>query len=157
MFHLLKFPLDVSYEKVKLFHEALEAFVRNRPREWIGMSAFRATTVNADLGYIEYVVGIDHRESWAYWAQVKTSHSDLMRFGVELATKLNIIYRQPTLPIEVAVNGPAGSSFSNVQSDSPRESHTLSPRRFQRPQKDHTADIQDLAAKFPPRVPRKMT
>lgn len=101
---MLKFPIDVPYDKLSTFHEALEAFVRNRPREWIGLSAFRANSVNASEGFIEYLVAARHRESWASWGAIRSSQSDLMGFGVELAKKLDIIYRPPTLPIDLKLS-----------------------------------------------------
>jgi hypothetical protein len=157
--HLLKFPLDVPYEKVKMFHEALEAFVRNRPREWVGLKSFRAVSVNAHLGFIEYLVRLDHRESWAYWAQVRTSQSDLIGFGVELAKKLDIVYKQPTLPVHLNLQSqptedminqmipgtppPMPSNIpSNIDTDGGGFNETFLSKDFQR-----------LAEQFPHRNP----
>ncbi len=160
----MKFPLDVPYDKVKIFHEALETFVRNRPREWIGLSSFRATEVNANLGYIEYMVCIDHRESWAYWTQVRTSQSDLMGFGVELAKKLDIVYKQPTLPIDLNIKQSHAQDFfgrmatENSTSDSKSAVPTVesgpsdqATRIGHRP--SFSRDFQTLAAQFPHRAP----
>jgi hypothetical protein len=47
-----KFATEVSYDKVKIFEDALRKFVRARPREWASFAAFRATKVMSDLGYI---------------------------------------------------------------------------------------------------------
>lgn len=33
-------------------------------REWIAMVAFRAARVEADLGFVEYKLLVQHRESW---------------------------------------------------------------------------------------------
>lgn len=160
----MKFPLDVPYDKVKIFHEALETFVRNRPREWIGLSSFRATEVNANLGYIEYMVCIDHRESWAYWTQVRTSQSDLMGFGVELAKKLDIVYKQPTLPIDLNVKRPhAQDNHDQLRSDNPILEHTVDIPTSEWGSTDlpvhlghrpsFSRDFQSLAAQFPHRAP----
>lgn len=166
VYHLLKFPLDVPYEKVKMFHEALEAFVRNRPREWIGLSSFRATSVNAQLGFIEYIVVLDHRESWASWSQVRTSQSDLMAFGVELAKKLDIVYKQPTLPIDLSLKQQTEDIADQITTgNSPLMSSIVDPSEnmqgagegdsFRRP--SISRDFLRLAAQFPPRTPLRKT
>ena len=75
---LCKFSVNVSYSKVELFKKAAEKvsflfytciiistfvltlaclqFVKARPREWIALLGFRATTCEPELGYIEYTV-----------------------------------------------------------------------------------------------------
>jgi hypothetical protein len=63
MIHL-KFGVDVPYQKVKIFRNAVEKFVDDRPREWLKAFGFRATRVEIDLGFIEYVIVLQSRESW---------------------------------------------------------------------------------------------
>ncbi len=55
-----KFSVEVKYEKIEIFHQALRSFVRARPREWANFGAFRSTKIMADLGYIEYVTFLVH-------------------------------------------------------------------------------------------------
>jgi hypothetical protein len=50
MYTLLKVQVDVPYDKIQLLHQALEEYVRNRPREWLGLSSFRATRIEAAEG-----------------------------------------------------------------------------------------------------------
>lgn len=47
-----KFSVEVKYEKIEIFHQALKSFVRARPREWANFGNFRSTRIMADLGYI---------------------------------------------------------------------------------------------------------
>eukprot|EP00934_Nitzschia_sp_Nitz4_P008246 Nitzschia sp. Nitz4//scaffold44_size153857//151542//153963//NITZ4_002752-RA/size153857-snap-gene-0.221-mRNA-1//-1//CDS//3329552250//8236//frame0 len=160
--HKMKFPINVSHEKIAIFQEAMERFIRNRPREWLGMKVFRASEVNATLGYIEYVVSMNHRESWAQWGQIRMSQSDIMRFAVELAKKLDIVYEQPAQPINfqnsLSVHAPQGQQglllpelahpfldrgVSNVSARSAMED-SMSGSLFQ-----------SLEAQFPPRAPTK--
>jgi hypothetical protein len=63
MYFLLKFPIDTPYEKLQVFKGCLQKFVSARPREWMSMSAFRATRVEADLGFVEYIVVGQHTDS----------------------------------------------------------------------------------------------
>jgi small-conductance mechanosensitive channel len=46
----LKFGVDVPYDKVELFKEEVTAFVKDRPRQWLALSGFRSTRIEADLG-----------------------------------------------------------------------------------------------------------
>ena len=48
----LKFSTSVPFEKIQIFEQAVRQFVKARPREWGNFSAFRATQILADLGYI---------------------------------------------------------------------------------------------------------
>jgi hypothetical protein len=47
-----KFPTEVSFDKVKIFEDAVREFVKSRPREWANFLGFRASKVMSDLGYI---------------------------------------------------------------------------------------------------------
>jgi small-conductance mechanosensitive channel len=60
----LTFGVDVRIQKIHVFRAAVARFVRDREREWIGITSFRLTRVNADLGCIQYVVVLLARESW---------------------------------------------------------------------------------------------
>lgn len=58
----LKFGVDVPLSKLEIFRSALEQFIRDRPREWLSLCAFRATTVEVNLGYIEYIIVLQVRD-----------------------------------------------------------------------------------------------
>lgn len=47
-----KFGTGVPYERIQIFEKALTQFIKDRPREWVGLLGFRATQVMADQGYI---------------------------------------------------------------------------------------------------------
>ena len=47
----LKFPVSVSYEKLQIFHQALDQYFKNRPREWAAFLKFVLLKIEADLGY----------------------------------------------------------------------------------------------------------
>jgi len=51
-----QFGIDIPYEKIQIFQNAVEDHIKARPREWIGMSGFRAFGISVDLGYIEYKI-----------------------------------------------------------------------------------------------------
>lgn len=94
-----KFGLDVPHEKVILFRDSLESFVKARPREWIAMSAFRTKSVEADLGYVEYSVVLVHREKWQSLPAILDSKADIQSFAVEVSRRLGIRYMAPPMGV----------------------------------------------------------
>jgi len=46
----LKFGIDTPHSKVNLLKEKVQAFIDERPREWVSMSGFRTVDIQADLG-----------------------------------------------------------------------------------------------------------
>jgi phage-related protein len=73
----LKFPIDTSYDKLQVFKGALEEFVRARPREYVSFTGFRCTRVEADLGFVQYIVLASHREPWQNLRTILTSKAEL--------------------------------------------------------------------------------
>lgn len=58
-FHIfLQFPLDTPYEKIVLFKNAIEEYMKARPREWRALNGFRANQVMARDNFIEYLIVI---------------------------------------------------------------------------------------------------
>jgi hypothetical protein len=60
----IRFGVEVPYSRVEIFKAAVEKFVKARPREWLALLGIRAGTIQPDLGYVEYGVVLQHRESW---------------------------------------------------------------------------------------------
>jgi hypothetical protein len=87
-----------------LFKKALEKFVLARPREFASFVAFRATRVEADLGYVEYGAYALHRESWQETPTILQSKADLNSFALELSKKMNLRYRSPPMPVDLTLN-----------------------------------------------------
>lgn len=107
----LKFPVDTRFGKFKAFRSAVEKFILARPREWRSFSAFRATLVQVDLGYIQYVLVVEHRESWQNISALLGSKAQLASFALELQKKMNIRYRSPPMPVDLTMNRGGESPF----------------------------------------------
>ena len=60
----VKFGSHSQFQRVEIFKGAVEKFVNARPREWIRLISIRANRVEADLGFVEYSVTLQHREPW---------------------------------------------------------------------------------------------
>lgn len=113
-----KFSLDVPHEKVTIFRDSIESFVKARPREWIQMSAFRTQSVEADLGYVEYSVVLVHRERWQNLPPILNSKADLQAFAVEVQRRLGIRYVAPPMGIMLdTVNGSTSQHEDGAPAD----------------------------------------
>lgn len=104
----LKFGVNVPYSKVKVFRGAVARFIAERPREWKVMAGFRSTRVESDLGYIEYLLIVQHTKAWQKVAEVLQSKADLASFCLELEKKLGMRYTAPPLPVNLSSNKGAG-------------------------------------------------
>jgi hypothetical protein len=104
----LKFGVDVPYSKVQVFKKTIDAFVKARPREWVALTQFRSTRVEADLGFIEYAIDLQHRESWQNTASIVMSKADLASFCLEVSKQLDMRYTPPSLPIDLNVKDRVG-------------------------------------------------
>ena len=107
----LKFGIDISYEKVKIFRTVVETFVNERPQEWLKLAAFRANAVEADLGYISYVLVLQHVESWQNVGAVLESKAEVSSFCLEVAKQMEMRFVSPPKPINL--------SFAEGQHESP--------------------------------------
>lgn len=97
----IKFPLEVTYDKLQVFKGAVEEFIKARPREWRTFGSFRVVRVEVDLGFVEYSVSAEHRESWQQASMVGKSKAELTSFCLELSKKMNLRYRSPPRPVDL--------------------------------------------------------
>jgi Mechanosensitive ion channel len=110
----MRFAFDTPYSKVKRFRHAVDSFVRSRPREWLGLLSFRVGSIEANLGYIEYLIAIKHRESWQHIVPILNSSNTIHAFCLELAKELAMRYISPALPVDLtlsAKNAPTQFDF----------------------------------------------
>jgi hypothetical protein len=106
----LRFGVDVPYEKVTVFKNVVEQFVKARPREWLALCCFRASNVELDQGFIEYVIVVQHRELWQNIGSIMDSKADLSSFCLEVMKKMDMGYTSPSLPVALTVTHPEGST-----------------------------------------------
>lgn len=99
----LKLGVDIPYARVQVFKKTVETFIKQRPREWVALMRFRATRVEADLGYIEYALDLQHRESWQNMAAILMSKADLASFCLEVSKQLEMRYQAPSLPVDLSI------------------------------------------------------
>eukprot|EP00977_Amphora_coffeiformis_P029733 scaffold42631_cov168-Amphora_coffeaeformis.AAC.1 len=120
LYVMIKFPIEVSYEKLQVFREQVAIFFKNRPREWIAFTRFRSTRFEIDLGFVEYIICAQHRLDWSKYGDLQQSKADLMHFCMELQKRMDLLYKQPTQPVDVNLrNGFPGATIPGTQSGSP--------------------------------------
>ncbi|KAL3810970.1 hypothetical protein ACHAXA_005386, partial [Cyclostephanos tholiformis] len=100
----IKFGLETLFGKIVVFREAVEKFIKARPREWISLVAFRAARVEADFGYVEYKIVAQHRERWQNIGLILQSKADLSSFCLEVTKKLDMKYESPPMPVNLSEN-----------------------------------------------------
>jgi hypothetical protein len=97
----MKFGINVSGEKIEKFRDEVIAHVKSKPREWLAFSAFRMTRTEANLGYVEYKVILQHREAWQQVGALMTSLADVQSYAFEISKEMKMDYQSPSLPVEM--------------------------------------------------------
>lgn len=92
----MKFGVDVPYNKVQTFCKTVEEFVK-----WLSFARFRATCVEQDLGFVEYIIVLQHRERWQNLVPMLDAKAEFSSFANEVAKKLEMPYRAPALPVDL--------------------------------------------------------
>lgn len=67
------------------------------------LNGFRATRVEQDAGFIEYIVCLGHRNSWQDIGPILQSKADVASYCLELAKKLGMRYIAPPLPVNLSM------------------------------------------------------
>lgn len=109
----LKFGIDISYEKVKIFKTVIDSYVKDRPEQWIQLAAFRANEIEVDVGYIAYVLVLQHVESWQNIGPILKSKADLSSFCLEVCKQMDMRFISPPKPIHLQ-GLPGGRSFTKL-------------------------------------------
>ena len=99
LYFLARFGIDVDKEKVTRFGKAVEQFVKDRPREFLSFVAFRLSAVQPDLGFVEYKIIMQHRESWQQTGALLTSKAGVQLYAYELSKEMKMGYENPAMPI----------------------------------------------------------
>jgi hypothetical protein len=99
------------------------------------MCAFRANRIEADLGFTEYSIVLNHRESLQNIGPVLDSRPTIHCYCLELAKILDMRYISPPLPIDLNMVGKAAQqfelkyNFEDAMNDASNKSDfSLSPR-----------------------------
>ena len=84
------------------------------------MAGFRATRVEADAGYIEYKIVVQHREKWQNIGPILQSKADLSSFCLEATKKLDMRYESPPMPVNLSTAGDLNLSGFLEEDDLPQ-------------------------------------
>lgn len=123
----LKLSVGVPQSKIQLLKEAVESFVKSRPREWLKCVSIRCTRVEADLGYFEYSIALQHRESWQNLGNILESRATVISFCMEVKKKLGLTYVAPLTPVHVTMQNPQEAKALLFQGDPASSSNAAAP------------------------------
>jgi len=97
----MKFGINVSSTTVDDFKQQLMDFIKSKPREWFAFCAFRLIRIEVDLGFVEYKIMLQHRESWQNVGALLNSLADAQAFAFELMKGMGMDYHSPSLPVDL--------------------------------------------------------
>mmetsp|Transcript_30851 Transcript_30851/g.46812 ORF Transcript_30851/g.46812 Transcript_30851/m.46812 type:complete len:955 (+) Transcript_30851:54-2918(+) len=97
----LRFGVHVPMTKVDQFYIEIERYVKERPREFFQLNGLFASSIEVQKGYIEYVLAVQHLESWQNMGSVWQSKVGLTRQCHTLSRELDMKFVTPTLPVEI--------------------------------------------------------
>ena len=99
----LKFGINTQYEQIQIFKEAVEQYLKDRPREWLTFIAFRPSEVAVDKGFIGYTVVAQHRNSWQAIGSIIESRANLTTYCLEVSKQLGMRFVLPPLPVNLTM------------------------------------------------------
>lgn len=102
----LRFGVDTGFDKFEIFREALSQYVDRRPREWSKLYPMISSNVQADQGFVEYLVCLQHVNNWQQLDSINLSRSQAKFFCHELSKKLDMRYKSPALPVDLSIDRP---------------------------------------------------
>jgi hypothetical protein len=98
---------------------------------YVALNGFRATRVEPDQGYIEYVIALGHRSSWQDIGVILQSKADVASYCLELAKKLDMRYVAPALPVNLSMAAQSNMQLVNIDpklgENAPRAAGISSP------------------------------
>lgn len=100
----LRFGVDTGFDKLEIFREALSQYVDRRPREWAKLLRITSRNVQADQGFVEYLIALQHVNNWQQLDSIKVSRSQAKFFCHELSKKLGMRYKSPPLPVDLNID-----------------------------------------------------
>jgi Mechanosensitive ion channel len=101
VFLFLKFTMNVTQAQLDEFHNELVEYVKDRPREWIRLVRFRCIRMETELQLLEFLLIVQHRESWQSFGPIQTSKGNILVHAVHLQKRLNMTYTAPRLPVDL--------------------------------------------------------
>lgn len=103
------------------------------------MNGFRATKVEQDKGYIEYVIVLQHRGSWQQIGPILDNKAEFSSFALEVAKKLNMRYNVPGMSVDLTIDKSSKEKLdaaSKTDADDASEAGTI------------PTDMEEVAALF---------
>ena len=119
-------------------------------------SSYRSIDIQADQGFVEYVVVLQHRQSWQEFLTLKISLAQVQSFCLELSKKLDMRYKSPPLPVNLSLDSaasaaaivPTSQPVQSARERSGSEPSLPSMSSARKMSSAEAADIQKVSAMF---------
>eukprot|EP00547_Thalassionema_nitzschioides_P001937 CAMPEP_0194200890 /NCGR_PEP_ID=MMETSP0156-20130528/1321_1 /TAXON_ID=33649 /ORGANISM="Thalassionema nitzschioides, Strain L26-B" /LENGTH=928 /DNA_ID=CAMNT_0038925959 /DNA_START=35 /DNA_END=2821 /DNA_ORIENTATION=- len=98
---ILRFGVSVTKEKIDEFYINLQQYVKEKPREFLHLIELSPIAIEIQQGYVEYVLLVQHVESWQEMGAVWKSKVELTMHCHELSKELGMTYTAPVLPVQL--------------------------------------------------------
>lgn len=100
---LILFDVDVTQRQLDDFRYSMEAYLENRPREWIGLIHYRTEAVDSDSGYVRQLYRAQHVKSWQELGAIMISKGEWQREADKVATEMGIVFDSPPRQMTVGI------------------------------------------------------
>jgi small-conductance mechanosensitive channel len=84
--------IETTSDRIELLKQAIEQYIRNKPRVWSSLINFMVKGIDTAAGYVAYTVRIQNVKSWQDLLPVLQAKGDLEKFCNEILTQLDIIW-----------------------------------------------------------------
>jgi len=112
----IPFNIDATHEQINTFREKVEHWVRARPRTWHGLVHFRTNALDANAGYVEYTLVVQHIKSWQDIAPIMVQKGELLKQCNKISDSLGITYDSPPSRVDMVVKKKLDGEPTNLTS-----------------------------------------
>ena len=132
--HVLHIAI-LDKDNLKKFKQAMMKFVKERPRQWIELSAICVVRVDSDMEQVSLNLSFRHRESWQSCPRVYMHRAELLQYIHDTGRKLRVVFETPP-PRRVLYYGGDLDKGAVVEEEGHRKD-LLSPQNVREPLTGH--------------------
>jgi len=88
----IRFLLQTTQEQIEQFHRRVQKYAKERPRIWQHVVNLRQNKFDIQVGWIEYILRVQHMKSWQDKTLILTDKTELVKFCQDEANRMGIIY-----------------------------------------------------------------
>ena len=108
---------EATDDDIELYKEAIEKFLKDKPRQWDGLIFFLCEYVNSGKGFLRYKLRVRHVRPWQETPIILNDKSELIQYCKGLAKKMKIDFQGSTQKLR-SVGNEAPGFLSNDTTES---------------------------------------